>query len=120
MRTYRFGPPERLRHQDGTYPFYWLYAAEDLTTALWESGFCTNDLTQPGTFHIPRDAADNGLIARFSLRTAVSILNLDGTTVVCQPCGQGTQRWAIFAPAVRHSHRHRVRAPPLRDNPVPR
>ena len=52
-RTYRFGPPAEFAGPHGRFATYWVYAAQDLTTALWEAGFCTNDMMQPGTFYIP-------------------------------------------------------------------
>ncbi|MDB0543312.1 RES family NAD+ phosphorylase [Ralstonia solanacearum] len=81
QRTYRFGPPDTLRNRDGQFPFYWLYAAQDLHTALWEAEFCCNDITQPGTFYIPDAVAEIGLIAEFELRVDVSILDLSGTAL---------------------------------------
>ncbi|AXV96757.1 hypothetical protein CJO81_15100 [Ralstonia solanacearum] len=80
-RTYRFGPPDDLRDVEGQYPFHWLYAAQDLYTALWEAEFCCNDITQPGTFYIPDAVAEQGLIAEFTLRVDVPILNLAGTAL---------------------------------------
>ena len=81
QRTYRFGPPETLCDRKGQFPFYWLYAAQDLHTALWEAEFCCNDITQPGTFYIPEAAAKTGLIAEFELRADVSILDMTGTAL---------------------------------------
>lgn len=78
-QTHRFGPPEALRGPDGRFSLYWLYAAEDLLTALWEAGFCTNDLTQPGTFYIPAAVAKSGLIATFTLQEELRIVDLHGT-----------------------------------------
>jgi len=60
---------------------YWLYAAPDLETALWESGFCTNDATQPGTFYVPAAVAQDGLVATFTLRREVKILDLSGSVL---------------------------------------
>lgn len=80
-RTYRFGPPAEFAGADGRFASYWIYAAEDLTTALWESGFCTNDMTQPGTFYIPAGVARDGLIATFTLQADVRILDLGGTVL---------------------------------------
>lgn len=81
QQTYRFGPPEALRGPDGRFSLYWLYVAEDLLTALWEAGFCTNDLTQPGTFYIPDAVADSGLVATVTLRADVCILEAGGTVL---------------------------------------
>jgi len=81
QRTYRFGPPDVLRSPDGHYPFYWMYAAEDLTTALWESQFCLNDMTQPGTFYIPQEVLRDGLVATFTLQAEIRILDLTGTVL---------------------------------------
>ncbi|CAG9183786.1 hypothetical protein CURE108131_19000 [Cupriavidus respiraculi] len=61
-RTYRFGPPAAFAGPDGRHANFWLYAAADLHTALWEAGFCVNDFTQPGTFYIPAAIAADGLI----------------------------------------------------------
>jgi hypothetical protein len=80
-RTYRFGPPDTFRDCEGQFPFYWLYAAQDLHTALWEAEFCCNDITQPGTFYIPEAVAKTGLIAEFELRADVSILDMTGTAL---------------------------------------
>lgn len=80
-RTYRFGPPDDLRAADGQYPFYWLYAAQDLYTALWEAEFCCNDITQPGTFYIPDAVVEQGLIAEFTLRVDVPLVDLAGTAL---------------------------------------
>lgn len=80
-QTYRFGPPAAFAGPDGRHATYWMYAAADLTTALWESNFCTKDVTQPGTFHIPADVTEKGLIAVFTLQTDVSVLDLNGTVL---------------------------------------
>ncbi|WP_354673901.1 RES family NAD+ phosphorylase [Cupriavidus alkaliphilus] len=80
-RTYRFGPPAELAGPDGRFATYWMYAAQDLTTALWESGFCTNDMMQPGTFYIPPGIAEGGLIATFTLKADIQVLDLDGTVL---------------------------------------
>lgn len=80
-QTYRFGPPAAFAGPDGRHTTYWMYAAQDLQTALWESGFCTNDLTQPGTFYIPVDVARRGLIATFTLQTDIRVLDLSGAAL---------------------------------------
>ncbi|MDB0543937.1 RES family NAD+ phosphorylase [Ralstonia solanacearum] len=83
QRTYRFGPPDETRgswHSE-SYPFFWLYAAADMETALWEAQFCRNDMTQPGTFYIPDTFAADGLIAEFTLQQDVPVLMLGGTEV---------------------------------------
>lgn len=80
-RTYRFGPPAQFAGPDGRFSAYWMYAAQDMATALWESGFCTNDVTQPGTFYIPPDVAEKGLIATFTLKADIRVLDLDGTVL---------------------------------------
>lgn len=79
--TYRFGPPPRFAGADGRFSTYWMYAAQDLMTALWESGFCINDDTQPGTFYIPGAIAETGLVAIFTLQADIPILDLDGTVL---------------------------------------
>lgn len=81
QRTYRFGPPESVRDAAGNYPFFWLYAAEDLNTALWEAESCRNDITQPGTFYIPEEISHTGLVAVFKLRADMPILDLSGTVL---------------------------------------
>lgn len=80
-RTYRFGPPAAFAGADGRFASYWMYAAPDLTTALWESGFCTNDMTQPGTFYIPAAIARDGLVATFTLQADIPLLDLNGTVL---------------------------------------
>lgn len=80
-RTYRFGPPPAFAGADGRYTPYWMYAAQDLPTALWEAGFCTNDVTQPGTFYIPAAAASDGLIATFTLTHELRFYDLNGTVL---------------------------------------
>lgn len=83
QRTYRFGPPDETRGSwmGDTYPFFWLYAAADVETALWEAQFCRNDMTQPGTFYIPDTIAADGLVAEFTLQRDVPVLTLSGTEV---------------------------------------
>ncbi|MBY4899243.1 RES family NAD+ phosphorylase [Cupriavidus sp. AU9028] len=81
QQTYRFGPPEALRGPDGQFSLYWLYAAQDLLTALWESGFCTNDMTQPGTFYIPAAVTQSGLLVTFTLQEDLRIVDLHGTAL---------------------------------------
>ena len=78
-RTYRFGPPAVFVGPDGRHTTYWMYAAQDLLTALWESSFCTNDVTQPGTFYIPAAVAQDGLIAIFTLQRDIRLVDLSGT-----------------------------------------
>ncbi|XQU71829.1 RES domain-containing protein [Cupriavidus sp. H18C1] len=79
--TYRFGPPAAFAGPDGRHARFWLYAAADLNTALWESEFCVNDFTQPGTFYIPAAIAVDGLIATFTLQTDLPLLDLNGTVL---------------------------------------
>lgn len=57
------------------------YAAPDLTTALWEAGLCTNDVTQPGTFYISDDVAKKGLIAVFTLQADITVLDLNASVL---------------------------------------
>lgn len=80
-QTHRFGPPPVLADPDGRFSTFWLYAAADLQTALWEAGFCDNDWTQPGTFYIPAEKARDGLIAILTLQEDLHVLNLDGTVL---------------------------------------
>src|SRR5687768_15731421 len=55
-RSYRFGPPAAMRGSAGSFPFHWIYAGEDVFTAVWEAGLCLNDAEQPGTFYMERGA----------------------------------------------------------------
>ncbi|ODV42892.1 hypothetical protein AWV79_22415 [Cupriavidus sp. UYMMa02A] len=55
-------------------------AAQDLLAALWESGFCTNDMTQRGS-PISPDVVEKGLIATFALKPDNKVLDLDGTVL---------------------------------------
>lgn len=80
-QTHRFGPPDEFAGAGGRFPAYWMYTAQDLDTALWESGFCKNDMTQPGTFYIPPAIAEKGLIATFTLQSDIRVLDLDGTVL---------------------------------------
>ena len=77
-RAYRFGPPDELLDADGTFPFHWLYAADDVFTAVWEARLCDNDVTRPGTFQFARKA-EQALIA--SLRCARPLRLLGGRLV---------------------------------------
>ena len=76
-RTYRFGPPAALRGADGSYPFHWIYAADDVFTAAWEAGLCLNDAEQPGTFYIERGAR-TALIATLEFGVPLQLLDLNG------------------------------------------
>ena len=76
-RTYRFGPPAAMRGADGSYPFHWIYAADDVYTAAWEAGLCLNDAEQPGTFYIERGAR-TALIATLEFGIPLKLLDLNG------------------------------------------
>lgn len=76
-RTYRFGPPAALRGADGSFPFHWIYAANDVYTAAWEAGLCLNDAEQPGTFYIERGAR-TALIATLAFNTPLKLVDLNG------------------------------------------
>ena len=76
-RTYRFGPPTATRGADGSYPFHWIYAADDVYTAAWEAGLCLNDAEQPGTFYIERGAR-TALIATLEFGIPLKLLDLNG------------------------------------------
>ncbi|MBZ2205952.1 RES domain-containing protein [Massilia soli] len=76
-RTYRFGPPAAMRGADGSYPFHWIYAADDVYTAAWEAGLCLNDAEQPGTFYIERGAR-TALIATLAFGTPLKLVDLNG------------------------------------------
>ena len=76
-RTYRFGPPAVLRGADGSFPFHWIYAADDVFTAAWEAGLCLNDAEQPGTFYIER-GAKTALIATLAFGAPLKLVDLNG------------------------------------------
>lgn len=75
-RVYRFGPPEGMKSGAG-FPFFWLYAAEESFTAVWEARFCINPATHPGRFMLDTNAAD-GLIARMSFNCPLRLFDLSG------------------------------------------
>lgn len=75
-RVYRFGPPESMKSRAG-FPFFWLYAADEPFTALWEARFCINPATHPGRFMFETNAAD-GLIARMSFNCPLRLFDLSG------------------------------------------
>jgi len=56
-RVYRSGPPESMKSGAG-FPFFWLYAAEESFTAVWEARLCINPATHPGRFMLDTNAAD--------------------------------------------------------------
>lgn len=75
-RTYRYGPHESLRTAAG-FPFYWIYAAEDVLTAVWEAQFCSNPATVPGRFTI-QSGAEAGLIVTFASDQPLRLFDLSG------------------------------------------
>lgn len=75
-RTYRFGPPISLNAADG-FPFYWIYAADQTHTAVWEAQFCGNPATLPGRFIVTAGAED-GLIASLSFGQSLRLYDLSG------------------------------------------
>lgn len=79
-RTYRWGPPALLGRREASYPFHWVYVAEDLTTAVWEARFCRPSIRRPGYFHVERGAVAEGLVVRFRLEEELRLLDLGSTT----------------------------------------
>jgi hypothetical protein len=75
-RTHRFGPPAQCR-RDGQFPFHWIYAADDAMTAVWEAGFCRNDVTNPGTFYFANGARE-ALLATLRFEVPLLLANLNG------------------------------------------
>ena len=75
-RVYRFGPPESTK-SGAEFPFFWLYAADESFTAVWEARFCINPATHPGRFMLDANAAD-GLIARMSFNCPLRLFDLSG------------------------------------------
>lgn len=78
LRAYRFGPPAELLDENGEFPFWWLYTADRPETAVWESGFCKNDVAQPGTFYFDSFALRHGVIAKLSFPRSLRLWNLNG------------------------------------------
>ncbi|GJG94914.1 RES family NAD+ phosphorylase [Cupriavidus pauculus] len=78
--TYRWGPPDSARNAEAGFPFYWVYAAEDVATAVWEGQFCKTSKKRPGFFKVDRGAAETGLLAVFRLETDLPLLELGGST----------------------------------------
>ncbi|MBA5690667.1 RES family NAD+ phosphorylase [Rugamonas apoptosis] len=76
-RTYRFGPPEDLVGADGAFPFHWVYAANEVLTAVWEARLCVNDVTRPGTFQFA-PKAEQALIATLRCAQPLRLLDLSG------------------------------------------
>lgn len=76
-RSYRFGPPPAWRGRDGSFPFHWVYASDNVFTSAWEAGLCLNDAEQPGTFYIERGAR-TALIAALTFPVALKLLDLNG------------------------------------------
>ena len=56
-RVHRFGPPESMKIGPD-FPFFWVYAADELFTAVWEAQLCTNPATHPGRFMLAANAAE--------------------------------------------------------------
>lgn len=75
-RVYRFGPPESMKIGPD-FPFFWVYAADEPFTAVWEARFCTNPATHPGRFMLAANAAE-GLIARMSFNCPLRLFDLSG------------------------------------------
>lgn len=77
-KSYRFGPPVELRQNNGLFPWFWLYAASDPMTAIWEAQLCKNDSTTPGTFYMAK-GCENALLVTIELNAPVQIFDLMGT-----------------------------------------
>ncbi|SAL83743.1 RES domain protein [Caballeronia terrestris] len=78
-RAYRFGPPSELIAKDGTMPFWWLYAAHNVETCIWEAQFCKNDVRRPGTFYMDPYAVEHGIIAELRFPRPLRLWNLNGS-----------------------------------------
>jgi hypothetical protein len=79
QRAYRFGPPAELLRPDGAFPFWWLYAAPMVETAIWEAQFCKNDVTRTGTFYFDPFAVEHGVIAELKFPRLLRLWNLNGS-----------------------------------------
>lgn len=78
-RTYRFGPHDDLKTASG-YPFYWIYAAEETLTAVWEAQFCSNPATHPGRFTV-QENAEHGMIATMAFNQPLRLFDLSSVAV---------------------------------------
>jgi hypothetical protein len=78
-QTYRYGPHESLKTVDG-FPFYWIYAAEETLTAIWEAQLCVNPITHPGHFTLAK-GAENALIVNLSFDQPLQLFDLSGKAV---------------------------------------
>ncbi|MES2757759.1 MAG: RES domain-containing protein [Pseudomonadota bacterium] len=104
--AYRFGPPPAWR-RDGAFPFHWIYAAADDMTAVWEAGFCRNDVTDPGTFYVA-PGAEAALIASLRFDVELALIDLSGITLsklglsddISSPDHEGTQWLGCMIDAV--------------------
>ena len=77
-KTYRYGPHDSLSTATG-FPFYWIYAAEETLTAVWEAQFCSNPATFPGCFTV-QPGAEKGLIATLTFDQPLRLFDLSGAT----------------------------------------
>ncbi|MYM22984.1 RES domain-containing protein [Duganella sp. FT135W] len=75
-RTYRYGPPLSFETATG-FPFYWIYAADQTHTAVWEAGFCKNPAILPGCFTFDH-GAESGLIPSLSFDRTLRLFDLSG------------------------------------------
>ncbi|GJI94223.1 hypothetical protein RugamoR57_09410 [Duganella caerulea] len=75
-RTGRFGPAQGPADKDGDHVF-WIYAAEDDATAVWEGRFCKSLATLPGRF-VFTGAARRGVIAQLSFGEPLRLFDLSG------------------------------------------
>lgn len=78
-KTYRFGPPLELVQGDAEMPYWWLYMAPAVETAIWEAQFCRNDVTRPGTFYMDPWAVEHGIIAELRFPRGLRLWNLMGS-----------------------------------------
>lgn len=74
-KSYRFGPPAELCQNNGHFPWFWLYAANDPMTAIWEAQLCKNDCTTPGTFYMA-NGSENALLVTIELKAPILIFDL--------------------------------------------
>jgi hypothetical protein len=78
-QTYRWGPPASSRHAIGRFPFYWLYVAEDIHTAIWEGRFCEKVQRYPGFFKF-NNGAEDGLLVNLRLEADLKLFEIGGQT----------------------------------------
>ena len=75
-KTYRYGPHDSLK--DATsFPFHWIYAAEEVLTAAWEAQLCSNPAIYPGRFTV-QFGAEKALIATLIFKRPLRLFDLSG------------------------------------------